>query len=58
MKIQTDSTLRQTVQDAIDYFSFTEKDLKYDELYYITALVDYIIQLETAILDHQKNSTT
>lgn len=45
------SKLRQTVQDAIDYFSVTEENLKSDQIYYVTALINYILQLENAILE-------
>ena len=51
MPMQHISKLRQKVQEAIDYFSVTEDNLKTDQVYYIKALINYILQLENAILE-------
>ena len=45
--------------EAFNYFNdFRLEELKEDDVYYIKALMDYIIKLETDLLELSKKQTT
>ena len=49
----TQSSLIERVLDGLDYFeSYRLEELKTDDIYYITAFISYIKQLERTIISY------
>jgi hypothetical protein len=41
------------IQDAFDYFQWRTEELKTDDRYYLSALIEYINKLESELVDKE-----